>query len=64
MWEILKGTIRNESIKYSCKLQKTQRQKEENIEKEINRLHTNIAVNPNSQDLSDKLKLEESNLIV
>lgn len=64
MWEIIKGAIRNESIKYSSKLKKTQRESETKIESEIKRIEKQIVESPNNQDLADKLKGEYNKLNV
>ncbi len=61
MWEIIKGTVRNESIKYSSKLKKQQREEENKIILEIRRLEENLEADAENQDISDNLKVKPLN---
>ena len=56
LWELIKGSIRNESIKYSTLKKKQQTERENEINKKIERLENDIL---NSSDISVKQKITE-----
>ncbi len=62
MWELIKGTVRNESIKYSSKVRKAQRENEQKIEQEIKHFEKELANNPNRQDIADNIINEKRKL--
>lgn len=62
MWELIKGTVRNESIKYSSKIKKQERKREQEIELELKRLEEKVAENPYNQDILNDLNSERNKL--
>ena len=53
LWEIIKGTIRNETIKYSSRKKKQDQNKEYQLQAEIDTITKNIQENPNNTHLNE-----------
>ena len=54
-WEILKGSIRNETIKYTTKLKKESNKEENELKQKINNLETKLSNEPHNTDTDDTL---------
>ena len=64
LWEIIKGTIRNETIKYSTKKKRQEQNKEKQLQSELDHIVKQINENPDNTHLKEiktkkKLELEE-----
>ena len=62
LWQIIKGTIRNESIKYTSFKKKTTLKTELNLKNEIDILEKELKDNPNNQTLKDNLTEKKNDL--
>ena len=60
LWEVIKGRIRDESIKFSSKLKKEQNLEEKRVEINIKTLEHDITINPNDEEILQKLKQEKT----
>jgi len=62
LWELIKGTIRNESIKYASR-RKREKEKEENaLKSTISTIEDDLNSNPNNENLKHKLLSENRKL--
>jgi hypothetical protein len=62
LWEIIKGRIRDETIKFSVKFKKSQNNEQLIFEQNINKLEQSILTDPNNNVLLHNLKTEKENL--
>ena len=59
LWQIIKGTIRNESIKYTSYKKKTTLTTELNLKNELDKLEKELIDNPNNQILIDNINVKK-----
>ena len=62
LWQIIKGTIRNESIKYTVSKKKNTLKMELKLKTEIDTLEKEFTENPNSNNLVENIKTKKSKL--
>ena len=62
LWELIKGTIRNESIKYASRRKREKEREENTIKSTISKIEDGLNSNPNNENLKHKLLSENRKL--
>ena len=62
LWELIKGTIRNESIKYASRRKREKEREENTLKSNISKIEDNLNSNPNNENLKHKLLNENRKL--
>ena len=62
LWEVIKGTIRNESIQYATRNKKENKDQENKLIKDINNIQQNISNGNNTQENNNLLKDKKNKL--
>ena len=65
LWELIKGTVRNETIQYTCKKKKTEKEQENKLQSDVRNLEENISKIESQNELDvlrEDLKIKQSEL--
>jgi len=62
LWELIKGTIRNESIKFPSRRKREKEREENTLKSNISKIEDDLNSNPNNENLKHKLFSENRKL--
>ena len=62
VWELIKGIIRNESIKYASRRKREKEREQNTLKSNISKIEDDLNSNPNNENLKHKLLSENRKL--